>query len=280
MFGRGHKGIKLKTKMTEEDVSQIERLTNSETYQIWKFQVTILFKAHGLWEIVSGIKKMEDLADDKEKADFERKDARAQKIIITTIDKKQLMHIFNCKSSKEMYDKLKNIYEKQTEDEKCYLMQQFFNFSYSKGTDILMHISKIENLACRLRVLGQDIPDSMLASKILATLPDQFRNFATSWESTSQGDKTLENLSNRLIGEEERQKKQCEPEGMVFKAQLQQQVNKNKTRFGGKCFKCGKEGHIARYCDKRSCRICKKTNHVESNLPKQTEPRSRSTGNS
>jgi len=66
-----------------------------------------------------------------------------------------------------------------------------------------MHISKIENLACRLTVLGQDIPDSMLISKILATLPDQFRNFATSWEFTSQGDKTLENLSNRLIGQEE-----------------------------------------------------------------------------
>lgn len=42
---------------------KIEKLTNSESYQIWKIQIVILFKSHDLWERVMVFKKLETIID-------------------------------------------------------------------------------------------------------------------------------------------------------------------------------------------------------------------------
>lgn len=68
---------------SENDFVIIDKLANSESFEIWKFQIKIVFKAHAQWEIVSGEIKIEDLTKEDEKASWKRKDARAQKTIIT-----------------------------------------------------------------------------------------------------------------------------------------------------------------------------------------------------
>lgn len=75
------------------------------------------------------------------------------------------MHLLNCGNSKEMFDKLITIYGKDTEQ----ILQEFFNYSFHKGSDISTHVGILENLAFRLNVLNQQIDDNMLISKILTT---------------------------------------------------------------------------------------------------------------
>lgn len=93
-----------------EDGMKIEKLNNSESYQIWKFQIVILFKSHGLWEIVNAVKKLETITDERKKAVFFKKNAFAQKLIMTSVERKLLMHIFNCTDAHEMLSKLKNFF--------------------------------------------------------------------------------------------------------------------------------------------------------------------------
>lgn len=45
------------------------------------------------------------------------------------------------------------------------------------------------------------ISDSMIISKVLATLPEEYGYFASAWDSTVRNNKTLENLTSRLIAE-------------------------------------------------------------------------------
>ena len=116
---------------------------------------------------------------------------KAQKIIITSVHKKLLMHIINCKTSSEMFIKLKMIFEKDSQDQVCNLMQQFFSFTFEKGSDISMHISRIENIAHRLKMLNQNIEDTMVISNILSTLPEKYKYFCTAWEFSPLSEKTL-----------------------------------------------------------------------------------------
>lgn len=69
-----------------EDYYNIEKLVEVENFQIWKFQIKVLFRANEVLEIVTENSRRENRNDVQKK-----KDAIAQKIIISTIDKKTLL---------------------------------------------------------------------------------------------------------------------------------------------------------------------------------------------
>lgn len=177
-----------------EDFVNIEKLSDPENFQTWKFQLSILFRANDLYEIVTI-----ETDEARREAAWRRKDANAQKLIVTTIDKKPLLHILNCTTSYEMWSKISNIYERESEQQKCNLLQSFYTAVYDKGTDIATYISKLRNIAYRLNALDTKIDDSMLISKILSTLPDNLKHFVSAWDSSERAQKTMENLTARLI---------------------------------------------------------------------------------
>jgi len=49
-------------------------------------------------------------------------DATAQKIIIINSNKKPLLHLLNCKTAFEMWNKIKAIFERDNEQQKCNLL--------------------------------------------------------------------------------------------------------------------------------------------------------------
>lgn len=59
---------------TEKLVVQIEKLKDGDTFLIWKFQITIIFKSMGLYEIVSGESVLQQDATAQAKAEWMKKD--------------------------------------------------------------------------------------------------------------------------------------------------------------------------------------------------------------
>ncbi|UYV70767.1 hypothetical protein LAZ67_8000536 [Cordylochernes scorpioides] len=236
-----------------EDIANIVRLKNPENFDLWNFQITIIFKANGLLDIVNGKSLFEDLKDETGKDKWSLKDAKAQKYIMLTIEKNVLTHILNCKTSKEMYEKLVAIYQREDEQLKCKLLQEFHGFKFDKNTDMATNISRMQNLVFKLNNVKQEIEESFVISKILSILPDYFNYFSTAWDSTPKSEKTLTNLISRLSLEETKQKVKPE-EGIAMSATKVKQ-----------CFNCKKSGHLAKYCrlNKKWCTICKKTNHTQ-----------------
>ncbi|CAH1989513.1 unnamed protein product [Acanthoscelides obtectus] len=111
---------------SNEETPNIEKLVDNESFEMWRFQINIVFKSQGLWEIVNGIKIIDPSATAEDRTCWEKKDAKAQKYIITTVDKKILVPVMGCKTSAEMYKKLCSIFQKDTEDQKCALLCEFF----------------------------------------------------------------------------------------------------------------------------------------------------------
>lgn len=191
----------------------------------------------------------------------------------------------DCETSYEMWSKICQTYERDTEQQRCCLLQKFYSATFEKGVDMSTYLSKLKNLAYRLNAINTKIDEKMLISKILATLPKEYVYFVSAWESTEPERKTLENLTARLLGEELRinpkeeekpvalkatQKKcnKCNKFGHLTKFCRSKPVPKDKSQVC--CFKCNKHGHIAKYCKEeennyntKRCNICKKDNHFE-----------------
>lgn len=269
--------------MSKEDVSNIEKLKDANNYQMWKFQVQILFKAADSFEIVNGEYKLADITDDKLKLNWKTKDAKAQKIIITTVDRQALTHLLHCKTSCEMFKKLDAIFERNTEQQRYSLLHEFFAFSFNKDLDISSHISSLEDLSHKLKSIKQDISEEMLISKVLAILPNSYKHFVSAWESTATEEKSLTNLTARLILEEGRLKSGNgdESDQVAFKAFNSRKTNnkfynnKNNNSYQPKSYQnqSNNASYQNQYNNPRSnsnfqypkCSFCHKTNHYEKN---------------
>ena len=139
------------------------------------------------------------------------------------------------------------------------LQQKWFSFKKDPSDDIVTHISKIEDLCHTLRGLNEDISESMMITKINMTLPSNFNHFQSAWDSAATDQKTLANLTSRLIIEETRMSVQENSErknASKFNSYKAHKNQKEKSEHNdvkncekqGSCWNCGRFGHKRRDC--------------------------------
>lgn len=249
------------------ELARISKLVNTENWGVWKFQIRIILNSQNAWGVASGtvlkpeapavnVNDQTRQAYEKELAAWFKADAVAQKVIATTIGDQPMLHIINCTTAREMWQKLSDVYEQKSEAGIHLLQQKWYSATKEDADSIATHIAKLENLAHRLRLMGEQIPDSMIITKILMTLPSSYRYFVSSWESAPAAERTLTNLTSRLSIEESRNSAQekSEAEALASKVQRhkpQQRKNMRGPPRPGKCYECHEPGHWARNCPKR-----------------------------
>ncbi|CAH0719500.1 unnamed protein product, partial [Brenthis ino] len=234
----------------------LEGLSN---WMSWKFQIRVILKAQGIFGVVNG----SDLNDGKDEK-WQTRDAKAQSIIVTRLNNKNILQVSNCETAQQIWEKLCSIYESKSETSLHILQQKFFESQYIKNEEISLYIAKLEELANRINQAGGNIPESMLITKIISSLPENFRHFISAWDSVPMADRKLSELISRLMLEEQRNNDY--EEKMALSTQ-----SRNSER---KCFKCQQVGHYKKDCTKnmnnfnsgknyKQCKICKKFNHKE-----------------
>lgn len=253
--------------MGDRDIISIEKFQEASQWTVWSFQVKVILTAAEIFGVVNGDDKIPTVTTDKDYAknlaDWKKNDAKAQKIIVTSIGQKVMIHILNCTTAQQMWEKLKSIYEQDNAASKHLLHQQFFSYEKSADDDVATHISKLESIAQKLKNMKVDISDDMLITKIMMTLPAEYRHFVSAWESSAEDQRTLRNLTNRLFVEENRigmskmslvkqesneafLTKQSGGNNGALKRSVQHSKNKGKKK--GNCFSCGSSEHWKNQC--------------------------------
>lgn len=250
----------------ETEIIKIEKLQEASQFTSWRFQVRVTLIASEIFDIVSGVeekpKPAANTAAATEKteaetkiADWRKKDARAQKIIVTALSQKMILHILNCETSNAMWKKLHAVFEQQSEVGKQHIQQKFFSFEKDPADDMATHISRMESLVHQMKDMKISVDDGMVITKILMTLPQEYRHFVSAWDSTQTDMQTISNLTNRLMIEENRLK--CSGEsseafmarkGAASTKRVNPKTKSNDKKQKGKCFKCGSTEHWKRDC--------------------------------
>jgi len=114
-------------------------------------------------------------------------------------------------------------------------------------------------MARQLRDIGERISDITLMVKVLGSLPAKFAAFVTAWDSVDANNQTFENLTQRLIKEEDRMNAMDEASSALAAVTLKhnqekKKLSENKTKRYKKeiiCFYCQKRDHIAKECRKK-----------------------------
>lgn len=254
----------------------MEKLSGIENWGLWKFEIRVLISASGSMDVVRGtlLKPERGNAGDAEAtATYEKKlekwnklDSSAQKIIVQTVSRQCMLHIINCQTAKEMWDKLHSIYENKSETSKHCLQQKWYSLKKETADDISIHIAKINDLACRLNIAGEPVTESSTMTKILMTLPPAYQSFIEAWESTSEAERTLVNLTARLTTKELRMNATENNSDSAFPMKANQRRGAKGKKLGP-CYNCGKPGHLKRDCKKKE----KTANQSETNPGQQAK---------
>ncbi|XP_058784201.1 uncharacterized protein LOC131658971 [Vicia villosa] len=201
------------------------KLTAELDFSYSKLLMTTHLKAHNVWSFVDP--GLQEGADEVAR----RRDQLALSQIHQGIDYSIFGKITNGKTAKEAWDILKLSHkgvEKAQKSKLQSLRREYERYEMSNLETVEQYFSRVINLVNKMRVYGEDIPDSKVVEKILRTMPMKFDHVVTTIIESHDTDTlsvvelqgSIESHVNRILEKTEK---------VVKEEALKSQVNFNNT---------------------------------------------------
>lgn len=242
--------------------AQIQKLEGASNWSKWRRQTELLLRHHEVLEIArgdmvvptkpgQGATEEQKRAFESELKNFNKSDALAQLILVSNLNDANVDLTASCDTAKAIWDKLFSVYEQSSGQRLDRLMESFFSSEKDPSEEIAAHVARLERNFRELndelkKLVNTELPDLLLMSRIMSTLPSEYFEFKSVWESVPLADRTVNKLTERLrLIEMRLPERRSESSALVAtKKPTNGKFDKNKR----KCFKCHREGHIARNC--------------------------------
>ncbi|KAJ8896370.1 hypothetical protein PR048_001714 [Dryococelus australis] len=142
-----------------------------------EFLVALVEKVLAVEELVYSLSRVRfpdfDRLEGEQDMNWGKKDAKAQRYIVTMIDKGNIQFIMSCDSAKGIFDKLCSIYERDSSRNKSSLLQNFFNYKMDKVPSGLFDL---QNLSMKLKSVGHTVDNErMMAERLNRMLMEKTR---------------------------------------------------------------------------------------------------------
>ena len=260
---------------------KIEKLRGKDNWLQWRFVIrTLLEEDDDMVNVCEGILTRPVAGSNNHDTlvkKFLKADKAARKLIVTTVERKPLDLLLCCSTASEMWKKLNTVYDMKSDENLSMVQKQFFDSKWEESESVAHNLSKIEQLATKMKSLGSEVPESMLVTRILSILPRKFNHFHSAWDSVEDNRRNLENLTTRLMAEELRVQNNDTQELNVALAAKAKITNNYSRKEGRKstqgdeeernrvfnCYNCGRIGHKRKDCF--GCYTCGSKSHISKN---------------
>lgn len=240
---------------------RVEKLHGQEQWTIWKFQIKHVLESMDVLEVANGTKKIPDNITDAEyasqKASWLKLDAKAKRVISTSVGKVPMLHILNCTTSNEMWTSLHKVYEPTSTAVTLLLHNKYASFTKDPADDMAIFLAKLLDIVYQLREKNEQLSDRMVMAKILMSLPPEYNHFSSSWDSADAEKQSIEAMKSRLMIEESRliQQGRIKNSDALTVSNRQPKKAKDKKKKkkdkSGGCFDCGATDHWKRDCPRQ-----------------------------
>ncbi|XP_071917228.1 uncharacterized protein [Coffea arabica] len=270
-----------------------------ENYQIWAVKMKSYLDANDLWDVIETdpvpeLSEVPTIAEMRAHRDAVKRRSKAMTCIHSAVSDAVFTKIMTCETAKEAWDTLKVAFQDndRTRQMQVLNLRREFELLRMKDTENIKEYSdKLLDVVNKIRLIGEQLPDSRVIEKVLVSLLERFEAKISSLEdSRDLSQITLPELINALQAQEQRRaiRKEETVEGAFqVKDKIQnqqggkekkQQWNKKSKKEGessrnegrrGKfpqCPHCKKTSHLQQYCWWRpdvQCRSCNQKGHVE-----------------
>ncbi|GFV31516.1 retrovirus-related Pol polyprotein from transposon TNT 1-94 [Trichonephila clavipes] len=241
--------------------AHIEKLVGAANWSKWKRQIELLLRHHDVHDVVCGDRKCPSLPADasseavtahvKAQKAFIKDDSLAQLILVGNMDDSNAELTSICDTANFVWKKLLSVYEQSSGQRLDRLMEKFFHNDKELEDDIVSHIAKLQRNFSELndelrRVAKTTLPDLLLMSRIMSTLPSEYFEFKSVWESVPIEERSVNKLTERLrLIEMRLPSKSANSTALVA---TRKKIFKKPER---KCYVCRKPGHLAKDCWKK-----------------------------
>lgn len=100
---------------------------DGNNFQLWKYQMEIIFRAEKVLDVVNG-DKVRPTESGVAQNDWDELNAKAMLFISSGMEFDQLQTVMSCANASDMWKRLKIIHEQRSAINKVSLKQQFFNY--------------------------------------------------------------------------------------------------------------------------------------------------------
>ena len=267
--------------MSGQQWVKIEPLSK-ENYDTWKLQIEALLVKTDNWDYVSGKLKrpsvIENDANSAKAADtWDAADRKARSDLILSISPSELQEIKHCKTSNEIWKKLKETYQSKGPARKATLLKRLTLHKMAEGADARDHVREFFETVSKLNEMDVEINKDLLAIMLLYSLPASFENFRVAIESRDDLP-SPDVLKVKILEESEaRGTKRGNVQGAMFARNFNQHKYTKKNsknddskksenaaeNFKFKCYKCRKPGHKVTNCPQNNARESKSQSNAE-----------------
>lgn len=223
----------------DRDKSTIDKLRGSENYHAWKYAITSLLEMHDLELSIAESESDPNTSTEEDATKLKKAKAK----INLSIDPSLYVHIEDCKTALEIWNRLQTMFEDKGLSRRIGLLRSLISTTLENSESMTAYITKIIGTAHKLRSIGFDISEEYVGSFLLAGLPDQFQPFIMGMES-SGAKITGDTIKTRLF--EMNTKDNDSNHAFIGSKKKTFKPNQSTT----KCDECGKNGHTTARCFK------------------------------
>jgi len=249
--------------MAQVNSTRLEALTK-DNYDTWVIQVEALLVKNDNWCYVSGEKPCpKSRGDDDDPRTqiaieaWEIADRKAKSDLILAINPTELKQVRGCKTSKQVWDKLKSVYDSKGPARKATLLKRLIQTKMSEGEDVKGHIAHFFDAVDKLESMDVQINGDLLSIMLLYSLPNSFENFRCAIESRDNLP-NAEQLKIKIIEEFDARNQTASDESGAMLARH----GKRYSKFNKNPSKQSSETDAKVYSrPKYKCSFCKITGH-------------------
>ena len=240
---------------------------SGSNYSTWKYRISTILDIRGLMAIVLGDEKcpLEQAPDIKDQAAFtlayekwKGRDKQAKAQITLTLRDEPLSGVVLCQTAAEVWEKLETRYEGKGQHTVAQLIGEIFRGTFAETTPLEQQFNLMRQKVHKLKSLGHDLTDSLIATAMIVSLPDSYSTLRQLLFMTEDSKLTTDFVIRQALMEERTRGGTQSHVALMGNIKGKKPSNHTKElpddstawKKNLKCHYCKKKGHIKSECRK------------------------------